>query len=65
MIMIAKAMPWAVAMILIAIGKDYGLVAPATAETMFAILPVLAVVTTHGCINCFASIRRRSEGAQR
>ncbi len=49
---IAKAIPWAVAMILIAIGKAYGLVEPRTAQTMFVILPGLAVATMNRPSSC-------------
>lgn len=43
---VARALPWAIAMILIAVGEAYGLVDRGTASTMFAILPGLAVVTS-------------------
>ncbi len=49
---IARAIPWAVAMVLIAVGKAYGLVAPASAQTMFVILPGLAVVTMNRQGSC-------------
>ncbi|MBO9574150.1 MAG: hypothetical protein J7494_00295 [Sphingobium sp.] len=42
---IARAIPWAIAMILIAVGEHYGLVERSSANAMFAILPVLAVIT--------------------
>lgn len=42
---VARALPWAIAMILMAVGEAYGLVDRDTASTMFAILPGLAVVT--------------------
>lgn len=43
---VARALPWAIAMILMAVGEAYGLVDRKTAATMFAILPGLAVVTS-------------------
>lgn len=42
---IARAIPWAIAMMLFAVGERYGLVESRAATTMFAILPALAVVT--------------------
>jgi ethanolamine ammonia-lyase small subunit len=42
---IARAIPWAIAMILLAVGERYGLVESRSAATMFAVLPALAVVT--------------------
>ena len=56
---VARAVPWAIAMILIAVGKSYGLVAPATAQTMFIILPGLAVATANRQGSC--GIFRRFE----
>lgn len=41
---VLRALPWAIAMILIALGEAEGLVGHDTAATMFAILPALAVV---------------------
>ncbi|HEY1125340.1 MAG TPA: hypothetical protein VGE65_06880 [Sphingobium sp.] len=46
MISVARALSWAIAMILIAVGEAYGLVDRNTASTMFAILPGLAVATS-------------------
>jgi hypothetical protein len=46
MMAVAHAIPWAIAMILLAFGERYGLVESRTATTMLAILPVLAVATT-------------------
>jgi hypothetical protein len=42
---VLSAIPWAVAMVLLAVGERYGLVESHTAATMFAILPALAVAT--------------------
>lgn len=55
---ILRAIPWAVAMLLIAVGKAYGLVEPRTAVTMFAILPGLMVATMPRQGRC---LRRRSK----
>jgi|EndMetStandDraft_4_1072995.scaffolds.fasta_scaffold1817564_2 hypothetical protein len=43
---VARALPWAIAMILIAAGEAYGLIDRDGAATMLAILPGLAVVTS-------------------
>jgi hypothetical protein len=40
---VARAIPWAIAMILLAFGERLGLVDGRTAATMFAIVPALAV----------------------
>lgn len=51
---VARALPWAIAMILIAVGEAGGLVDRNTAATMFAILPGLAVATSvRRGRNCF------------
>jgi len=42
---VARALPWAIAMILIAVGEAHGLVDRATASTIFAVVPGLAVAT--------------------
>jgi hypothetical protein len=55
---ILSAIPWAIAMILLAIGEHYGLVERHNAETMFAILPALAVVTMSRRGACFCIFRR-------
>lgn len=40
-----KAAIWAIAMILLAAGNRFGLIADSTANTMFVVIPALAVVT--------------------
>ena len=42
------ALPWAIAMFAIAIAEHYGLIERQPAQTMFAILPALAVVAIVG-----------------
>ena len=54
---IIKALPWAVAMILLAIGKRYGIVDAKAADTMFIVLPILALLSV------IRRDRRRNETA--
>ena len=42
------ALPWAIAMFAVAIAEHYGLIEREPAQTMFAILPALAVVAIVG-----------------
>jgi len=45
---IRPALPWVFAMIMIALGEHFGLIASQPARTMFAILPALAVISIYG-----------------
>jgi hypothetical protein len=59
---VLSAIPWAVAMVLLAVGERYGLVESRAAATMFAILPALAVATMPRRGRCALS-GRQSKGA--
>ena len=59
---IVCALPWAIAMIVLAVGERYGLVESRTATTLFAILPALAVVTLPRGRRC-GPRDRQSKGA--
>lgn len=52
---LAKSLYWSSAMILLAIGNAAGWVSDASATTMFAILPVLAILSLSGQAGCFLS----------
>jgi hypothetical protein len=58
---VAHAIPWAIAMILLAVGERYGLVEGRTAATMFVVLPALAVATMPRRRRCSLS-GRQSKG---
>jgi hypothetical protein len=59
---VASAIPWAIVMILLAVGERYGLIESLSAATMFAILPALAVATMPRRRRCVLS-GRQSNGA--
>lgn len=43
---ILRAVPWALAMVLIAVGERFGVVQPEVARTMMVVLPALWVATS-------------------
>jgi hypothetical protein len=45
---ISKSLCWAAAMLLLAVGNASGLVSDSNANTMFAVIPALWVITTFG-----------------
>ena len=49
---ITKAICWAGSLILLAIGNATGLVDDASATTLFAVLPVLAILSLSGRLHC-------------
>ncbi|RPF71799.1 hypothetical protein [Aurantiacibacter spongiae] len=57
---IRKALPWAAAMILLALGVRAGIVDRDAARTMFVILPALAWISISGR-SCRPSFRRAGE----
>lgn len=59
---IARALPWAIAMLLLAVGEAYGFVAAKDAQTMYIILPILALLSIIRPNRC-ATIFRRGKGA--
>ena len=58
---IVKALCWAAAILLVALGNASGLIADSSANTMFAILPALAVISLSGPRACRPT--RRGTGA--
>jgi hypothetical protein len=47
---IKRSLPWAAAILLNAVGNYVGLIDDKTAETLFIVLPIIAVVSLgHGC----------------
>ena len=57
---IVKALCWAAAILLVALGNASGLIADSSANTMFAILPLLAVLSLRGQIGCRLLDRRKA-----
>ena len=45
---IARALPWGIAMIALAIGRNYGFVDANATDTLFIILPILAMLAVTG-----------------
>lgn len=49
---ISKALCWATSLILLAVGNAAGLVADDTANTLFIVLPIVAVLSLRGRSAC-------------
>lgn len=49
---VAKAMCWAAAILLVAIGNRLGLIGDKTANTLFIVLPIVAVMSLNGGRTC-------------
>jgi hypothetical protein len=45
---IARALNWAAAILLVALGSAFGAIEPATASTLIAVFAVLAAIQTRG-----------------
>lgn len=55
---VLRAIPWVLALLLIALAESLGVVAAETAKVMFTVLPIMAVLSVTGRGGC-----RRSTGA--
>ena len=58
---LAKALSWGIAMILLALGRNYGLVDAKAVDTMFILLPILAFISIRYRRSCLKP--RCDEGA--
>jgi len=58
---IAKGLCWAAAILLVAIGNRLGLIGDKTANVLFIVLPIVAVMSLNGRPDC--NLARRGAGA--
>ena len=54
-----KPLLWAAALVLLAMGNRFGLVADDVADTLFIVLPLLAVLSLRGGLCCLPRRRGR------
>lgn len=59
---VTKSICWALAILLVAIGNRFGLIEDKVADTLFVVLPIVAVMSLGNGCGCF-SRRGRAERA--